>query len=226
MGGAIKLADHNSLKVYLKLHLEASKEVNPLASLIMPGNVKIPKTTAIFNMGSATDCPSYKLGLCQAVLNGKRVCYAIKSEKSYRPFTLPFRRKQEKYWKASSAEKFATDFIALNLFKPVPFNALRFNEAGDFWSQECLDKAETIARILRRYGVRTYCYTARRDLDFSHCNYLVVSGSGFKKEGIKGIFLMVRNAKKDRPRGFGICKGSCAGCGRCLIGRQTVIQKH
>lgn len=51
MGGAIKLADHNSLKVYLKLYSEASKEVNPLASLIMPGNTKIPKTTAIFNMG-------------------------------------------------------------------------------------------------------------------------------------------------------------------------------
>jgi hypothetical protein len=226
MGATTKLINHDSLKAYLRLYSKANREVNPLASLIIPGNHKIPKTTAIFNMGSATDCPSYKLGLCQAIVNGKRVCYAIKPEKSYRPGVLPFRRRQEKYWKETSAEKFATDFIALNLFKPVPFNALRLNESGDFWSQECVNKAETIARILRRYGVRTYCYSSRRDLNFSHCNYLVVSGSGFKKEGIKGIFIMVQDVKKERPKGYGICCGSCAVCGRCLIGRKTVIQKH
>ena len=53
----------------------------PLKSVLgSEGNLKIPSSTAIFNMGSATDCPSLKLGLCKAYFNGKHICYAKKAE--------------------------------------------------------------------------------------------------------------------------------------------------
>jgi hypothetical protein len=66
-----------------------------LKKLIQAGNHKLPKSTAIFNMASATDCPSLKLGLCSAVdENGKLFCYAKKSEAGYRPDVLPYRRKK------------------------------------------------------------------------------------------------------------------------------------
>jgi hypothetical protein len=230
MGHDIKITDLNALKVYLRILSDSKgktgKNVSDLSGLVCEeGNLKIPSTTAIFNMGSATDCPSRQMGFCQAVVDGRHVCYAKKAETSYHPFTLPYRRSQEIYWKKTNAEKFATDFIALNMMKRIPFNALRFNESGDFWSQECVDKAEKIARILKRYKVTCYCYSSRKDLDFSHCRDLVVHGSGFKKEGMRGTFLMILN-KKDRPSGFGMCPGQCGGCKRCLVGRNTAILRH
>jgi len=202
-------------------------EFSPLNDLITSGNKKIPSTTAIFNMGSATDCPSRKLGFCQALnKKGKNVCYARKAECDYRPHVLPHRRKQEKYWKSCTAERFVIDFLTLNALKALPYTALRLNEAGDFWSQKCVDKATHIARILKKYGIRVYCYTSRRDLDFSRCSeYMTISGSGFTKEGIRGIFTMV-HSKKERPVGFGICKGDCRICQRCLVGRKTVVLRH
>jgi hypothetical protein len=227
MSDALKLLDHNSLKVYLKLIAGSQgKHFSPLTSLVSSGNHKLPRTTGIFNMGSATDCPSRRLGLCQAFANGKCICYALKAEREYRPFTLPFRRRQEIYWKNTPAKKFATDFVTMNMLKVRPYNALRLNESGDFWSQECVGKAEKIARILKRYGITTYCYTARSDLDFSRCKRLVVSGSGFCKEGIKGEFLMVKDVKVQRPRGYGVCVSNCRTCSRCLVGRKTVIAIH
>jgi len=227
MGGVLKLLDHNSLKVYLKLIAGSQgKHFSPLTSLVTAGNHKLPRTTGIFNMGSATDCPARRLGLCQAFVNGKCICYALKSERAMRPYTLPFRHKQEKYWKNSTAEKFATDFITMNMLKVRPFNALRLNESGDFWSQDCVNKAERIARILKRYKITTYCYTSRSDMNFSHCKHLIVSGSGFCKEGIKGEFLMVKDVKAERPKGYGVCVQNCRICNRCLIGRKTVIARH
>ena len=202
------------------------KDFSPITSLIQSGNRKIPRATAIFNMGSATDCPSKKLGFCQAYsLKGTHVCYAKKFERSYHPTVLPYRRKQEKYWKKTTAEQFIIDFVILNSLKSEPFTALRLNEAGDFWGQKCVDKAEHIARVLKTYGIRTYCYTSRQDLNFSKVRHLVISGSNFKKEGIRGTFKMIYN-KKERPAGYGICKGDCNICQRCLIGRKTAVLKH
>ena len=151
---------------------------SPLTELIRAGNKKVPSTTAIFNMGSATDCPSRKLGFCQANnRSGKNICYAKRAENEYRPNVLPFRRKQEAYWKSCTAEKFIVDFLIMNSLKASPFTALRFNESGDFWEQECVDKATHIARVLKKYGIRTYCYTARKDLDFSRCPPWLISPS-------------------------------------------------
>jgi len=212
---------------FIKLMVNGSgKNFSPLNALIQSGNSKVPRTTAIFNMGSATDCPSKTLGFCQAYAqNGTHVCYARKFENSYRPTVLPYRRKQEQYWKTTSAEQFVVDFLILNALKVSPFTALRLNEAGDFWDQACVDKAEHIARVLKKYGIRTYCYTSRQDLDFSKVHCLVISGSGFQKAGIRGVFKMVYS-KKDRPAGYGICPMDCKSCQRCLIGRKTAVLKH
>lgn len=195
-----------------------------LSKLIATGNKKLPKTTAIFNMGSATDCPSLALGLCQAYIDGKCVCYAMRPEK-FRPGCLPYRKRQTKYWKEISSVDFAKEFLEVNSRKRKPFDALRFNEAGDFWTQKCVDKADSIAKILKANGVKTYCYTARKDLDFSGCKNLVVNGSGFKAKGVKGDFLFVQNAS-DAPKGYGVCPGDCRGCVRCIVGMKTVIPKH
>lgn len=190
------------------------------------GNLKIPSTTAIFNMSSAHDCPSRKLGKCKAIVDGKCVCYAIRSENSSRPCVLPFRRRQQAYWEAVSAEEFCVEFLAICATKTKPFTALRFNEAGDFHSQACVDKAEKIARILKPYGIVCYAYTSRDDLDYSDVRDMVISGSNFSKEGISNIFAII-DCKENKPKGFGICPMNCRICDRCQRkGLKTAVLKH
>ena len=98
------------------IRLVALSKPNPLKGLVKAGNKKLPKTTAIFNMGSATDCPALKKGMCQAFARNpqgkmKLVCYAKKAEVQYYTMVLPYRRRQEKYWKDHSAEDFAISFL-------------------------------------------------------------------------------------------------------------------
>lgn len=197
-----------------------------LSKLISAGNSKLPSTTAIFNMGTAKDCPSLKLGLCQAFVNGKCVCYARKAEAGMWPTVTPYRKRQEQYWKSVKADQFVSEFIAFNARKRNKFTALRLNESGDFWTQACINKAEEIARLLNKYKILVYGYTSRRDLDFSKCKKIKLLGSGFKKRGLSGIFLMVNDIKKDKPSHFGICLGNCRICSRCLRGLNTVVKKH
>lgn len=201
------------------------KNTIPLQELIVEtGNLKIPSTTAIFNLTSAHDCPSLRLGLCQAVVNGKNCCYAKRAEFSYRPHVLPFRRRQASFWKTVTAEQFASQFMTINALKDSPFNALRFSEAGDFNNQKDVEKMEKIARYLKKDGVRTYCYTARKDLYFGGCRDLVVNGSGFMINGNE-FRLIVDISKK--PKGYGVCNGNCRTCSRCLVkGSKTVIVRH
>lgn len=198
----------------------------PLNAYLATGNKKLPRTTAIFNMGSAHDCPSLKLGLCQAFVGEKLVCYAMKAEAGMWPGVLPYRRRQESFWKRTSASGFAYQFLLINSMKRTPYTALRINESGDFWSQECVDKANDIAECLDPEGVMVYCYTARQDLDFAKVTKLVINGSGFKKEGILNEFKMVERVE-DKPQGYGVCYGDCRVCHRCLLpNKNTVVIKH
>ena len=214
------------LQRFLKLMTHGKgKRFTRLAALLKAGNFKLPKSTAIFNMGSATDCPSKELGFCQAVIDGKIVCYALRPEE-FRPAVLPYRREQEKYWKGATAEHFAAEFVLINTLKQKSFKALRLNESGDFWGQDCVDKAERIAKILKGFGVDTYCYTARSDLNFLKTKNLVVNGSGFIGKGVKNIFMMITD-KEEKPKGFALCPADCKKCSRCLTnGHKTAILKH
>jgi hypothetical protein len=143
------------------------------------GNSKLGDDTIILNMGTAHECPSAKLGLCKL---GK-ACYALKAEKLY-PQCKPYRDRQAEYWQTTQAADICRDFDAW--FKSHPIIAkrirwFRFNESGDFYSQQCIDKLDTIAKHLRKtYKVRTYGYSARADLDFSKASF-ACKGSGHDK---------------------------------------------
>jgi len=209
-----------------KLVAKTSDSHLALKSLISSGNIKIPTSTAIFNMSSATDCPSMKLGLCAAAKAGVK-CYARKSEVPARPGVLPYRRRQEKYWATATASKFALDFLALNASKVrQPFTAIRFNEAGDFHSRACVEKADTIARILSDFGIVVYCYTSRSDLDYSNVKSLIIMGSGFRKDGVTSEFRII-GKDSEKPKGYGLCPMDCKQCSRCQKrGMLTAVRAH
>lgn len=195
-----------------------------LAPLLSAGNIKIPSTTAIFNMSPAHTCPSKKLGLCSAKKQGVK-CYAIKAEYSYHPDVLPYRQKQEAFWHKTDAKTFVSQFLLLNALKKRQFQNIRFNESGDFHTQDCVNKAEEIAMHLRRFGIRCYCYTSRSDLNFSKCRHLIVSGSNFTKRGISNSVRIVGNFK-ERRKGESVCKASCKICRYCLMRNMKIIIKR
>lgn len=185
------------------------------------GNRKLPTTTGIFNICSATDCPSRKLGLCQVCNAGKR-CYALKAEQMY-PGPLDYRRRQERLWDSLTAETFAGDLLGIASRRRTLTTALRLNEAGDFRTQADVDKAERIAHILSvEGGIDMYCYTARSDLDFSKTRDLVVNGSGFR---VHGEFRMILTPE-ERPKGYTMCVGNCRECSRCVSGGLTCVLPH
>lgn len=224
MNNEVNAKANRDLDKFIRLMVGNGANNIPLNKLMHGGNTKLPTETAIFSMGPAKTCASKKLGFCQAVCNGKNCCYAKKAE-DFRPTVLPYRMKQEKYWKSTTATEFITQFLIINNFKLRPYKALRFNESGDFHSQECVDKAEKIARGLKKFGIKVYGYTARKDLDFSKVRNLILLGSNFCKDGVRGTFKMILN-KKDRPKGYGLCIGDCSKCNRCLRGLNTAIIKH
>jgi hypothetical protein len=220
---AIKVSEIKLLKSLSFLY-RANNEM-PLEKLLGGGNMKLPNTTAIFNMETATSCSSKKLGICKASIQGAN-CYALKAEKLYIN-VLPFRMRQAKLWKSITAEDFAFQFLMSNATKAKPFKMLRFNESGDFTNQASVDKAEKIARILKRSGIKTYCYTSRSDLSFKNVRDLIITGSNFKKDGIKNIFKIVKDVKKDRPSGYGVCPMNCRICSRCSNSNtKTVVKSH
>jgi len=199
----------------------------PLSRCLSSGNRKLPSSTAIFNMGPAKTCPALALGLCKAFSSkGKHICYARKAEILY-PDVLPYRIAQEKYWKQVTAEDFAWQFLCMNALKKTPWDKLRLNESGDFHSQACIEKADTIARLLGRFGIKTYGYTHRSDLDYTGVKHMIVSGSNFHKAGIDNVFQMVEDVKRDKPKGWSVCAMDCKICSKCSKrGQKIVVPMH
>jgi hypothetical protein len=179
------------------------------------GNGKLPKTTMVFNMGAAHDCPSDALGLCQ----NSKICYAKVAEKQYHKTCPQYRRRQEGIWKKYTAAQLSKAFLLIIKAKRIKVDAFRFNESGDFWSQWCVTKLNIIASWLQTEGVLTYGYTARKDLDFSNVCFFVL-GSNFL---LDGEFRTV-----DHPSGYHpVCPGDCKVCTLCQ-GYNGVIEvvKH
>jgi len=191
---------------------------------ITRGNLKLPKTTAIFNPGGpAKDCVSAALGLCQMAALGVR-CYALKAETQY-PASYPFRVRQGDYWLKATAEKFITDFLRIVDKARTPITHLRLNEAGDFRHVADVEKAATVAEKLAAEGIRTYCYTARSDIwdngGFDCADYLIVNGSNFMADN---KFTAVESI----PAGAIACAGDCRKCSLCTEanGLEIFVQTH
>lgn len=160
------------------------------------GNRKLPRTTAIFNITPAMQCPSDKLGLCQL----SHICYAKQAEKQY-PNCLPYRTRQTIVWDSTTPENFVQSIAKKTKY-------LRISEAGDFRSQSDVDKLSTIAELLKG-RIKVYCYTARQDLSFDNVSTnLTVNGSGFM---VHNNFIAVKVLNDSDTN----CIGNCKKCNLC-----------
>ena len=191
---------------------------------ISNGNYKLSKSTLIINMGTALDCPSAKLGMCNALKCGA-TCYALKAERLY-PNVPEFRYRQFSYWRNNNATKIYKDIVAkISIRNGKPIKYLRFNEAGDFWDQNDVKKLSIIAHKLKNFNIITYGYTARSDLDFSNIEFLV-KGSGHTN-GNNGSTTII-NKDDVIPEGYIECPGSCKTCDECMtnIKSNIAFRKH
>lgn len=199
---------------------------------VTKGNLKIGNDTLIFNMGSATDCPSLKLGYCKL---GKK-CYAYKAERLY-PNVKPYRDKQASYWKFVTSRSFIADFTEImrkhkRALKDIKY--LRLNEAGDFYSQHCVAKLSAISLWLKRlFNITVYTYTARKDLDFSTAHFLVKGSSNDVGNNGKSIARPKLELEKqgtfehgmyyENEQHFALCEGNCRTCSLCKKKNNTNI---
>ena len=183
--------------------------------LVSKGNNKLKRGFVIFNICSATDCPSFKLGLCE-LEDPLRDCYALKSERLYKQ-VLPYRRRQEKVWDALTADEFATQLVAKIERMRRPVKYVRCGEAGDFRNQDDVTKLSKIAELLlKETGIVTYCFTARSDLSFKNVAF-TANGSGFMLHNEFHVGTLPPEAK---ARGAIQCKGK--DCDKCRLDKDRL----
>ena len=177
------------------------------------GNKKIGRDTVVFNMTSATDCPSRRLGLCQ--LTNCSHCYALRDEKRF-PAVLPSRRKQAALW--ADYEAFKAAFKSFLASKRTPIKYVRFSESGDFRSQQDVDQMIDLAK--RYPHLVFYGYTARKDLSLKRLpKSLVISGSNWSR-GNMNKFRAVTALSGKHP----VCKGDCRSCNLCKSSKGITIE--
>jgi len=187
------------------------------------GNHKLSDDTIVFNMCSATNCPSAKLGLCK--LDKKVRCYALKAEQTYKD-VKPYRNRQEIHWKKVDSKQLVEEMKLKMKRRKKKTNYFRFNESGDFETQQDVDKLSDISKMLKDIEITTYGYTARSDLNFSNVDF-IFKGSGYDIAGSTGKTIVID--KNDKvPEGFVECKTNCKICNWCKIDEQMNIafRKH
>jgi len=183
------------------------------------GNRKLPKSTAIFNITSAINCPSDKLGMCKIA----DICYAKKTENRW-PNTYFYRERQTSFFDKTSATRIAEAMLGVFNAQKTPVKMLRFSESGDFRNQSDVDKMAIVAKHLVKERVKVYGYSARTDLDFTELKkWATINGQGF----------MITNKIEvidefSGRKGVIKCIGSCHECSACANAKGKIIEikKH
>lgn len=142
------------------------------------GNKKLPKTTAIFNLGTWFLCPGRLEGYCELSTRCYAKCREVMGN------VIQSRLNNYYYWKTNDAETVAA-FIVYSIkaeqLKGNQVNLLRFNEVGEIEDQQELEKMVKISNIVYlKTGVKSYTYTHNRALNFNiERPNLTICGSGF-----------------------------------------------
>ena len=142
------------------------------------GNKKLPKTTAIYNIGTWFLCPGRLKGYCELSTQCYAKCREVMGS------VIKSRLNNYYFWKSNNAEtiaKFIVYSINVEKMKGNQVNLLRFNEVGEIENQEELEKLVKISNIVYALtGVKSYTYTHNRNLNFNIDRpNLTVNGSGF-----------------------------------------------
>lgn len=183
-----------NLEGFKDRYCKAFEEIMPVPKIVF-GNKKVPKTTAIANTTSWFLCPGRLRGFCELC----EVCYDKCREVMGN--ACQSRLNHDLWWRMNSAEDIALFYIysikAQNLKHPDdPVTLVRFQEVGDFRSQEDLDKMIEVSNLIyEAVEIDSYTYTHNKDLDFDKPRpHLCICGSGFM---VDNQFTVVAQDKYD-----------------------------
>ena len=158
---------------------KAFDKIAPIPRIVF-GNKKIPRTTGIMNTTSWFLCPGRLRGFCEL----HEVCYDKFRE--VMGSVNSSRLNHDLWWRSNDADTIAQFCIysikAESLKHPeAPINLVRFQEVGDFRSQDDLIKMRDVSNnIYDSLGINSYTYTHNRELDFDiNRPHLTINGSGF-----------------------------------------------
>lgn len=167
----------SNVEAFKERYINAFVQMHPMPYISF-GNKKLPKTTAIYNIGTWFLCPGRLDGFCEL----SEVCYAKCRE--VMGSVIKSRLNNYLFWKINNAEKIAM-FISYSIkaeqLKGNKVNLLRFNEVGELENQQDLEKMIKISNIVYlKTGVKSYTYTHNRNLNFNIDRpNLTICGSGF-----------------------------------------------
>jgi hypothetical protein len=177
-------------------------------------NTKCGKNTFVLNITSALECPSNKLGLCAL----SKVCYAKQAELRFHKRTAQYRKRQAQEWQQLSAKEITKQIVLNAIKKYCAIKYLRVSECGDFRNQKDVYKLSEIADRLKKYNIKAYTYTKRKDLNFDKVSTnLVVNGSGFM---LHNNFTAVDEYSLDSVR----CAENCRHCNLCKERGYLIIE--
>ena len=167
----------SNVKGFKQKYEKAFNTMHPVPHIAF-GNKKLPKTTAIYNIGTWFLCPGRLNGFCELSTECYAKCREIMGN------VIQSRLNNYYFWKANSAEtiaEFICYSIKLETLKGNQVNLLRFNEVGEIEDPEDLDKMVKVSNIVyNNTGVKSYTYTHNRNLNFNiERQNLTICGSGF-----------------------------------------------
>ena len=201
----------NDIKSFKQKYQKAFNTMQPVPHIAF-GNKKLPKSTAIFNLGTWFLCPGRLEGYCEL----STMCYTKCREVMGN--VIQSRLNNHYFWKSNSAESIAM-FISYSIkaeqLKGNPVNLLRFNEVGEIEDQEELEKLVKISNIVYlKTGIQSYTYTHNRALNFNiERPNLTICGSGFMVDN-KFTVVKPENYKEYIDTHNAIeCQQNCGDCG-------------
>ena len=167
----------SNVEAFKERYVNAFSQMYPRPYITF-GNKKLPKTTAIYNIGTWFLCPGRLEGYCELADSCYAKCREVMGN------VIPSRLNNYYYWKCNSAEtiaEFICYSIKLEILKGNQVNLLRFNEVGEIEDQEDLVKMIDVSNIVYTLtGVKSYTYTHNRNLNFDiERPNLNICGSGF-----------------------------------------------
>ena len=178
--------------------------------LLQSGNSKLGAKMLMFNIPAAKE-------ICGRKCPG---CYSYKAYRIY-PNVLPA---QQLRYEASQKSTFVNDILSEIKRKRTSFKYIRWHgSAGEFYSQEYIDKVTEIAKNLP--NITFYAYTKRiNDFDFSTLsalpNFVLINSLQFNKLNYSKL--------EDAPKDVFICpsyKGATCGesCTYCQTKGQADV---
>ena len=177
----------SDVKSFKQKYQKAFNTMHPIPYIAF-GNKKLPKTTAIYNIGTWFLCEGRLKGFCEISTECYAKCREVMGS------VIQSRMNNYYFWRSNDAERIA-EFISYSIMaekmKGNKVNLLRFNEVGELEDQEDLVKMVKVSNIVfEKTGVKSYTYTHNRALNFNiERPNLTICGSGFM---VDNMFTVVK----------------------------------